>query len=39
MKTVKKDGVVKRVSDDLAEKLIEQGWNYCPKKEYKDSKK
>jgi len=39
MKTIKRNGVVKRVSDREAEHLTKQGWNYCPKNEWKSINK
>jgi len=40
MKTVRKNEEVRRVTDKTAESLmIPQGWSYCPKSVYKDSKK
>lgn len=35
MKCIKKDGVVRRVSDHIAEVQVQEGWEYCPKSEYK----
>ena len=36
MKTVKKDGEYKRVSDAAAIELVaKKGWSYCPKQEWK----
>jgi hypothetical protein len=43
MKTLKKSGAFKRVSDnnrkdlDKIAILIKEGWNYCPKSEWKES--
>ena len=37
MKTVKKNNVIKRVTDDLAVKMTtDQGWIYVPKSEWKN---
>lgn len=37
LKTIKKDSIIKRVSDKKAEKLVYNGenWCYCPKSEWK----
>ena len=35
MKTIKKDDIIKRVSDNKSEAFIEAGWSYIPKKEWK----
>jgi hypothetical protein len=36
MKTIKKDGKIKRVSDASADKLVfMDGWQFCPKSEFK----
>ena len=36
MKTIKKDEDILRVSNkDAEEKVKNEGWNYCPKSEYK----
>jgi len=36
MKTVKKSKEVRRVKDKAAVKMVKsQGWQYCPKSEYK----
>ena len=35
MKTIKKGKKVKRVSDKQAETQVKEGWNYCPKSEWK----
>jgi len=32
-------GIIKRVSDSTAEKLVEKGWKYCPKWRWKEAKK
>ena len=43
MKTLKKDGAFKRVADskkadmDKIKNLLKEGWNYCPKSEWKES--
>ena len=39
MKTIKKNKELKRVKDDIAEQMVRnEGWKYCPKSEWKDSK-
>ena len=38
MKTVKKNKEVLRASDSEAEQLVEQGWKYCPKSEWRKHK-
>lgn len=35
MKTIKKDEVIRRVSDDKAESLVRDGWSYTSKSEWK----
>lgn len=35
MKTIKKDEVIKRVSDDKAALLVRDGWSYTSKSEWK----
>ena len=35
MKTIKKDEVIKRVSDDKAAELVRDGWSYTSKTEWK----
>lgn len=35
MKTIKKDEVIKRVSDDKAVSLVRDGWSYTSKSEWK----
>ena len=35
MKTIKKDEVIKRVSDDKAASLVRDGWSYTSKSEWK----
>jgi hypothetical protein len=37
MKTIKNilNAEVKRVSDDKAEEMTKEGWDYCPKSEWK----
>ena len=36
MKTIKKDDKIKRVKDEMADKLVSQnGWQFCPKSEFK----
>ena len=35
MKCVKKDEKIKRVTDKQAEKLVKEGWAYCPKHEWR----
>lgn len=35
MKTIKKDEVIKRVSDDKAVELVRDGWSYTSKTEWK----
>ena len=35
MKCIKRDGEVRRVSDDEAMAKVESGWSYCPKEEWK----
>ena len=43
MKTLKKAGSFKRVADskksdmDKIKNLLKEGWNYCPKSEWKES--
>ena len=45
MKTLKKAGSFKRVADskksdmDKIKNLLKEGWNYCPKSEWKESNK
>lgn len=39
MKCVKKDEVIKKVSDQLALELSQKGWTYCPKSEWKKIQK
>ena len=39
MKCVKKHGEIKRVSDDQAGEMVEKGWSYCPKHEWKETRK
>ena len=40
MKCIKKHGEIKRVNDNQAETMVkEEGWNYCPKSEWKALKK
>jgi len=39
MKCVKKDGEIKRVSNEKAAELVEAGWEYCPKSEWKVAKR
>jgi hypothetical protein len=45
MKTLKKSGAFKRVADskksdmDKIKNLLKEGWNYCPKSEWKESNK
>lgn len=36
MKTVQLDDQIKRVEDDLADRLINEGWNYVPKEIWKE---
>ena len=39
MKCVKKEGVIQRVKDDRAAEMIKtEGYSYCPKSEWKESK-
>ena len=40
MKTIKNmlNSAVKRVSDDIASMMVKEGWNYCPKSEWRDFK-
>ncbi len=38
MKTMKKEGVIKRVTDQQADLMIKTGWKFCPKSEFKTSK-
>jgi hypothetical protein len=38
MKRIKKGSEVKRVSDKIAEKLVSEGWKYCPKSVWKQYK-
>lgn len=35
MKCIKKHGVIKRVKDSEAIKAVNEGWEYCPKSEWK----
>jgi hypothetical protein len=36
MKTIKKDGKIKRVTDKNADTLVaKNGWSFCPKSEFK----
>jgi len=35
MKTIKNRDEVRRVSDRTAEELVDKGWKYCPKSEFK----
>jgi hypothetical protein len=35
MKCVKKDNKISRVSDERARKLVNKGYAYCPKSEYR----
>ncbi len=35
MKCITNNEVVKRVSEEAAEKAVKQGWKYCPKSVYK----
>ncbi len=37
MKCIKLDQKVQRVTDSEAEKLLKQGWRYCPKTDWKKS--
>ena len=45
MKTLKKDGAFKRVSDskkvdiDKIRVLLKEGWNYCSKSDWRESNK
>lgn len=40
MKCIKKHGKIKRVSDDQAFDMVkEKGWEYCPKREWKEQGK
>ncbi len=39
MKTIKKGNEIKRVSDNEVIKMIKVGWEYCPKKLWKEGKK
>ena len=45
MKTLKKDGTFKRVSDsnkvdlDKIRNLLNEGWNYCSKSDWRESNK
>ncbi len=39
MKCVKKHGEIKRLSNELAEKMVDgHGWEYCPKHEWKEQR-
>lgn len=38
MKTMKKGEVVKRVNDTTAEVIKHEGWEFCPKSEFKTKK-
>lgn len=38
MKTIKRDGEVKRVSDKEAQYMVKNGWEYCPKNVWKSTK-
>jgi hypothetical protein len=35
MKTMKKNSEVKRVKENLTQKMKSEGWEYCPKSEWK----
>jgi hypothetical protein len=39
MKTIKRGDEVKRVSEKEAMFFVRNGWNYCPKNEYKSDRK
>jgi len=40
MKCIKKHGEIRRVSDSQAVTLVkDNGWTYCPKKEWKELRK
>jgi len=36
MKCIKKHGEVKRVTNKEAEEMVKKGWEYCPKREWKE---
>lgn len=36
MKIIRRKDSVKRVEDDLAEKMVNEGWNYVPKSVWKE---
>tara|TARA_Y100000310_G_scaffold318467_1_gene372570 strand:+ start:1501 stop:1683 length:183 start_codon:yes stop_codon:yes gene_type:complete len=35
MKTIKKNKKIIRVKDSLVDELLEKGWKFCPKQEWK----
>jgi len=39
MKCIKKGEKVQRVSDDKASEMVDKGWKYCPKHEWKEQNK
>lgn len=36
MKCIKRDEIVQRVKDDLANQRVKEGWVFCPKSEWKN---
>ena len=38
MKTIKKGDQIQRIDDKTAEFMVNQGWEYCSKEEYKSKK-
>lgn len=38
MRCIKKNTRIQRVTEDEAAKLVEEGWDYCPRSEWKKSK-
>lgn len=39
MKCVKKGDVIKRVSNDDANRMVDEGWQYCSKNDYRAYRK
>ena len=35
MKNIKKDGKIKRVSNEIAAEAVKEGWAYCPNNEWR----
>lgn len=36
MKTVKKGKQIKRMPDGLAQEMVQRGWKYCPKSDWRE---